>query len=128
MKQPLTFDTLREANMARIPRFRGPSGTFYHQPDGSDWSLAEWGEATLGELGELANVLKKVRRGDFSLEHAMPMIRREFADVLIYLDIYAYQLRIDLGEAVREKFNEVSHRVDAGVFILADNSITVGRR
>lgn len=118
----ISLRTLREANKQRLPLFRDAQGNICHkEPDGSDWSPAEWMQATVGELGELANVLKKVHRGDFTLEQAMPEIRKEFADVLIYLDIFAMQFGIDLSDAVREKFNEVSRRVSADVFIGHDD-------
>ena len=122
----LTYDTLRAANITRLPRFLNKHGERVHScDDGSDWSPAEWLEAVVGELGELSNMLKKVRRGDFTYEEAQHEIAKEFADVAIYLDIYAYQFRIDLGEAIRSKFNEVSDRVKAGVYIDPDNSIRV---
>lgn len=118
----LSFRTLRAANKQRIPQFRDAQGRRCHtEEDGSDWSPAEWLQATVGELGELANLLKKVNRGDFTLEEAMPEIRKEFADVVIYFDIMALQFDIDLGEAVRCKFNEVSERVGAAVFIGTDD-------
>src|SRR6478736_2564011 len=107
----LSFRTLREANMQRLPLFRDANGEICHkEPDGSDWSPAEWLQAVVGELGELANVLKKVRRGDYPLEKALPEIRKEFADVMIYLDLFALQYGFDLGDAVIQKFNEVSRR------------------
>lgn len=118
----LSFRTLRQANLQRIPLFRDSKGRKCHsEPDGSDWSPAEWLQATVGELGELANLLKKINRGDFSLEEALPEVRKEFADVAIYLDIFALQFGIDLGDAIREKFNEVSERVGAEVFIGHDD-------
>lgn len=114
----LTFATLREANMTRIPRFRNKGGGLAHrEPDGSCWSPGDWMNALVGELGELANMLKKVKRGDTPFEEMREDIEKEFADVMIYLDILAYQFRIDLGAATRRKFNEVSTRVNAGVYI-----------
>jgi NTP pyrophosphatase (non-canonical NTP hydrolase) len=114
----LTFTTLREANLARLPQFTDRNGRRCHaQADGSDWTPAEWLQATVGELGELANLLKKVKRGDMLLDEAMPEIRKEFADIVTYLDIWALQFGVDLGEAVAEKFNEVSNRIGCRVFI-----------
>lgn len=120
----LSFNTLREANMKRIPQFRNAKGELAHsEPDGSDWSPAEWLQATVGELGELANMLKKVNRGDYSFEEGREAIAKEFADIAIYLDIFAYQFRIDLGEAVRKKFNEVSNRVSVPVYISTGDAV-----
>lgn len=118
MKYSLTLAALREANLARLPQFRDRKGRICHaQPDGSDWTSAQWLQAVVGELGELANLLKKVDRGDLIVEEAHEAIQKEFADVLIYLDIFALQFRIDLDEAVISKFNEVSERVRANVFL-----------
>lgn len=109
----LTFDQLRDANVRRLPQFKNRRGEPAHsQPDGSDWSLPEWGNALAGEVGELANLLKKVRRGDITLDEALPEISKELADVLTYL---AFRCGIDLGMAAIAKFNEVSARIGCDV-------------
>lgn len=109
---------LREANLIRLPRFKNRLGGAAHsEPDGSDWSLNDWYTALVGEAGELGSVLKQVRRGDLTLEQAREDIAKECADVLTYLDILAYRCGVDLGAATMDKFNEVSLRVDAEVFI-----------
>lgn len=128
----LSFATLREANRQRLPQFKDAQGRPAHKmADGSDWSPAEWGEAVTGELGELANLMKKVRRGDFDMNdpdtaHKVQVdIAREFADIQTYLDIYAMQMGVDLGEATRMKFNEVSRRVGAQVFLAEHDTLLV---
>ncbi len=104
----LSFNTLREANLKRLPLFKDAKGRIAHpHPTGADWSPAEWMQAVLGELGELANVLKKVRRGDYDLEEMRGEIRDELADVVCYLDILALQFGVDLGEAVVSKFKRI---------------------
>ena len=114
----LQFKTLRAANTLRLPRFKNAKGEVAHtERDGSDWSLNDWYTAVAGELGELGNKLKKVRRGDLTLTQARPDIAREMADVVTYLDILAKQCDIDLGYAVAFKFNEVSTRVNVDIFI-----------
>ncbi len=105
----LTFNTLRQANLARLPEFIG-----------SDWSLNDWMVAVTGELGEAANLLKKIRREDFTLEELKPMLEKEFADIVTYLDILAYQCGIDLGKATKDKFNEISNRVGSKIYIGSD--------
>jgi NTP pyrophosphatase (non-canonical NTP hydrolase) len=120
----LTFNTLRAANLKRLPLFRNGKGKLAHKKvkkPGSDWSPAQWLQALVGELGEYANVRKKVERGDMTLAEALPMIRRELADVVIYLDILASQMDINLGEAVMEKWNETSEKVGAPLFIDAED-------
>lgn len=122
MTDGLTFNTLRRGCAARLPEFRNNKGEISHsQADGSDWSLNDWMTAVTGELGEAANVLKKVRRGDLTLEEARPKLTQEFADVVIYLDILAAQASIDLGEAVIKTFNEKSVKVGSRVRLAADD-------
>lgn len=125
----LTFDALRRANMARLPRFRNRLGAPAHsEPDGSDWSYAAWGNATAGEIGEmlvefgrflqLCDTLKKLERGDLGeLEAARVRIGGEAADIVTYLDITCARLGIDLGAATLHKFNAVTERVGAEVWL-----------
>lgn len=116
--QNMDFQTLRAANIRRLPQFKNAKGQPAHaQPDGSDWSLAEWCNAVTGELGEAANLIKKVQRGDYTLEEARQDLADEFADIVTYLDILAMRAGVDLGEATRSKFNRVSTRVGSDVFI-----------
>lgn len=178
MTEPLTFATLRAANLARIPLFKNRAGQIAHsKPDGSDWTPAQWLLAVAGEAGEAANVYKKMFRGD-----GVPLkaLADELADVAIYWDLLGVRMGvpadpgqinqwkfkhyitppqerflglfiqigrladptkteeehlnayfcivevlvgiarahdIDLGEAVRSKFNEVSRRVGAEVYL-----------
>ena len=116
----LTFGDLRLANSLRLPQFRNAKGERAHaRADGSDWSLNDWCLAVLGELGEAANLLKKVRRGDMDLAAARPALADEFADVAIYLDLLAMQAGIDLGAAVVDKFNRKSRQVGATIYFEA---------
>lgn len=112
----LTFDMLRLANVFRLPTFKNRHGRPAHsKPDGSNWSPAQWLEATVGELGEYANMHKKFVRGDITEAEFQEAARKELADVVIYLDLLAFQLKINLGQAVFDKFNEVSERVNSPV-------------
>jgi NTP pyrophosphatase (non-canonical NTP hydrolase) len=114
----VTFNTLRSANEARLPEFRNALGEIAHKVgDGSDWSLNDWAVAATGELGESCNVLKKVRRGDLTLEEATPLLEQEFADVIIYMDLLAKKAGIDLGEAVKKTFNAKSVKVGSRIRI-----------
>lgn len=118
IKEQLSFKQLRDANIQRLAVFKNSKGEPAHsEPDGSDWSDAEWLQAVVGELGEYANVRKKLQRGDYTREEAKPMMAKELADVQIYLDILAFRLGIDLGEATRAKFNEVSDRIGCDIKI-----------
>lgn len=124
LKTALSFDVLREANLARLPLFKNAKGEPAHsQPDGSDWSDSDWLMAVTGELGEFANLRKKVLRGDIDIVDAKPELAKELADVVIYLDILAFRMGIDLGDAVRDKWNEVSRRVGVDMRITKDNEL-----
>lgn len=114
----LTFALLREANTQRLPTFKNARGELAHtEPDGSDWSPSDWSNALAGEVGELANLIKKVRRGDFTLAQARDAVAKEIADVATYLDLLAMQFGIDVGAAVTAKFNEISERVGSPISI-----------
>lgn len=121
----LSFADLRLANTLRLPQFKNAQGEPAHSmDDGSDWSPSDWMTAVVGELGEAANIMKKMKRGDFGepgsalYAAAEAKLSKEFADVVTYMDLMAYQYRIDLGAAVADKFNEVSKRVGADVFLI----------
>jgi NTP pyrophosphatase (non-canonical NTP hydrolase) len=97
----LTFNELREADVGRCNSGVFPGHTL------DSWSPTDWACAVAGEVGEACNLIKKLRRGEIvSLED----IGFELADAVIYIDLLAARLGIDLGEAIREKFNIVSER------------------
>jgi NTP pyrophosphatase (non-canonical NTP hydrolase) len=122
MTNGLTFNTLRGGNTARLPQFKNSKGeTAYREKDGSDWSPAQWLQAVVGELGEYANFRKKYERGDLSKEEFQKEAEKELADVVIYLDLLAIQLGINLGQAIIDKFNAVSRRVGSTVRIDAED-------
>lgn len=103
-REPLDFAKLRRANVLRCV------SAFKHTL--SDWSPAEWGCALAGEVGELCNLLKKLLRGD---PVSKDDIADELADVIAYADLLAAALNIDLGEAVRRKFNKVSAKRESAI-------------
>lgn len=115
----LSFGDLRTANAVRC--FRG----FGHEIDA--WSPGDWATAMAGECGEACNEVKKLRRlgplpevvkanGNAAAVHdATEKIASELADLIIYADLLAARLGIELGPAVRRKFNEVSDRVKCDV-------------
>lgn len=84
--------------------------------------------AVAGEVGEAANEIKKIERGDFTLDERREFLGKEFADVAIYLSIVAWRAGIDLGEAIIEKFNEVSERVDSDVRLSHEGAYKVVTR
>ena len=104
----LSFSALRAANTERIN-----NTPFYART--RQWGAAEWCLSIMGELGEAANLIKKVYRGDFTFEDRRKAIEDELADVIIYVDLLARRLGINLGAVVARKFNEVSERVGSPV-------------
>lgn len=117
----LTFRGLRAANLARLPEFKNAKGEPAHFiPDGSDWGINDWLGAVTGELGEAANLIKKVRRGDISIADAQGNIAEELADVQTYLDLLAYRCGVDLGAATIAKWNMVSERIGCDIYIGPD--------
>lgn len=100
---PLTFEQLRHANVARQRAV---------WPDHETWTTTDWATAVAGEVGEACNLVKKRRRGD---KIATLDIAYELADAVTYLDLWAWAMGIDLGEAVRDKFNLVSEMKQCAV-------------
>ncbi len=94
----LRFSELRSKNVLRCE-------DVFHPLD--SWSPTDWGCALAGEAGEACNLAKKMRRGE-----DVPLLEmsHELADVVIYADLLAARLGIDLGQAVKDKFNIVSAR------------------
>jgi NTP pyrophosphatase (non-canonical NTP hydrolase) len=99
--QKISFDQLCRANVAR-----------YKDYPCDDWTPTDWGCCLAGEVGETCNLLKKLKLGK---DVEVSEIGKEIADVIIYADILAEKLGFDLGQLVREKFNEVSKRVGSKV-------------
>ena len=65
--------------------------------------------SVVGEVGELANITKKVIRGDISYDKAKENISEEIIDIFIYVIKLSYQMGIDIEKAYLEKLkiNEV---------------------
>jgi len=115
-EQPhLTFVSLRLANKLRFAE-----QVFHHT---TEWDAAKWMLALVGEVGELANMLKKRNRGEVipDLE-----IQREIADINIYLDLLADHLGVTLDEAIIEKFNTKSRQVGSDI-TLSHASVEVNK-
>lgn len=102
----LSFNELSIRNAERCTDSFHPIG---------DWSPTDWACALAGEAGEACNLIKKLRRGEaVSVEE----IGKELADVVIYADLLATRLDLDLGRTVASKFNEVSERVGSPIRLI----------
>ena len=109
------------AEFSRINRTRceSPQG-FGHKLN--SWSLSDWMTATLGELGEAANIAKKLNRvrdgipGNTETESELrAALADEIADTFIYLDLLAQSQGIDLAAAVVSKFNRTSEKIGSSI-------------
>lgn len=66
-----------------------------------------------GEVGEACNIIKKIERERLGLvgtRASMEELADELADVIICTDLIAMDLGVDLGEAIRNKFNKTSEK------------------
>lgn len=98
----LNFENLRLANELRNTEWVG---------DKPPLSLSFRGNELAGEVGEACNELKKIERFNLGLpggKEDKSGLTEELADVMICVDLLAMSLGIDLGEAVRNKFNKTS--------------------
>lgn len=84
-----------------------------------DWTLSDWMVATLGELGEAANVAKKLNRvrdgtpGNTETEEELrSKLADELADTFIYLDLLVQSQGLGLEEIVKAKFNKTSEKIN----------------
>ena len=93
---------------------------FNHPVD--SWSLSDWMVALTGEVGEAANILKKMNRlrdgmevhrfhQPVNMEDLKAELINEIADIYIYLDLFAVAMGIDLETAIVNKFNATSRKI-----------------
>lgn len=59
--------------------------------------------ALMGDLGKTSSIVKKIVRGDFTLNEKKPDLSEEIVDMFIYLIKLAYQLDIDPEQVYTEK-------------------------
>ena len=107
-------------------RLRCEHPTGFHHPLAS-WSLSDWMTATVGELGEAANVAKKLNRvrdgvpGNTQTEAELrAALADEIADTFIYLDLLAQSQGFRLADAVRSKFDRTSAKLGCPITCFRD--------
>lgn len=108
----MTFGQFSQANRERC---ESPQG-FNHPLSG--WSTSDWMTAMVGEVGEAANVVKKLNRyrdgvpGNKVSEIALrDQLRKELGDVFVYLDLMAQSLGFNIVDAATEVFNAKSREI-----------------
>lgn len=106
------IDNLSRINRARCVRWHS---------EGEPWGAADWSNALAGEVGELCNVIKKIRRHETGVPQSyntppmaelIPMLSDEIADVFLYLDLVADHFGLSLYECIKPKFDRVSAAQD----------------
>ncbi len=102
----MTFGQFSEANRARC---ESPQG-FKHPLDG--WSTSDWMTAMVGEVGEAANVVKKLNRyrdggpgNKVSEQELRDQLRKELGDVFVYLDLMAQSPGFSIADAAAVVYN-----------------------
>jgi NTP pyrophosphatase (non-canonical NTP hydrolase) len=117
----LSFCDLRTTNVKRCEQAYHPI---------QEWSPTDWACAMGGECGEALNLVKKLRRATGpasqativsietpTVEALLPAIGDELADVVIYADLLAARLGLNLGECVKRKFNATSVKIKSPVVL-----------
>lgn len=96
-------------------RCESPKGFNHPIPS---WSLSDWITATLGELGEAANIIKKLNRirdgipGNKETEEELrAALAEELADAYTYLDLTVQAAGLKTQEIVLDKFQIVSNKL-----------------
>ena len=111
----MKLSVLRVANVKRCEEVFHP---LHH------WSPTDWACAMAGEAGEVCNAVKKLRRLADGTNTAkdpqnesdcLKAIGKELADTIIYCDLLAARLGLDLSFEIESKFNEVSRRMNSAV-------------
>lgn len=106
----MNFETLREANKTRQEEWTG-----------SENATLEFRTIEVaGEFGEVAEAVKKYLRSVYGIKGSTATVEDiadEMSDAIIALDLLANNLNINLGEAIKTKFNKTSMKYDLTTFI-----------
>lgn len=110
MKRDMT--TFSARNLARCEASNG-----FNHPIGS-WLLSDWFLAATCELGEAANVAKKLNRVRDGIkgnketpEQLRDKLRKEIGDVFCYLDLLATSQGFNVFDAAQEVFDAKSKEI-----------------
>jgi NTP pyrophosphatase (non-canonical NTP hydrolase) len=100
---------LEQFSKENLARCEAPNG-FTHKIN--SWSTSDWMTACIGELGEAANIVKKLNRVRDGIPHnsetpeqLQSMLADEVADTVIYLDLHGFErdkrMRLPVAEALQ---------------------------
>lgn len=111
------------AGFSAVNRLRCESPSGFNHPLRS-WSSSDWMTAVVGELGEAANVVKKLNRyrdgvpGNKASEADLRQhLRKECGDVFVYLDLLCQSLGFSVADAAVEVFNAKSAEIGCPLVI-----------
>lgn len=114
------MNAFSEFSLINRTRCESPKG-FNHQL--SDWDASDWFVAMMGELGEAANIVKKLNRvrdgipGNKETEPELrAKLKKELGDLFVYLDLTAQSEGFSIEDAAIDVFNAKS--VELGYPIL----------
>lgn len=114
----MTFKEFSRLNRLRCESEEG----FNHQLNA--WSASDWMTALVGEIGEAANIIKKlnrmrdgVRGNTETFEQLHTRLRQELGDAQIYLDLLAQSQGFNIGDAAIEVFNAKSVELHCSIII-----------
>lgn len=116
IKQQLSFDTLRKANIERDKEWN---------PDKKLTPLFRATELA-GEVGEALNVVKKLEREKLGLvgsRATLEQLRNELADIMICVDLLAMEYGINMAEGTAAKFNDTSFQRGLHIMIGAGDCV-----
>lgn len=118
IKQVLSFDTIRKANIERDKVWN---------PDKKLTPLFRATELA-GEVGEALNVVKKLEREKLGLVGSRSnkdQLAMELADIMICVDLLAIEYGIDMAGAYAAKFNLTSIQRKLNVLIGAGDCVVI---
>lgn len=113
MTDGVTFNVLRDANISRQQEWPGND-----QADVPFRAIEFAGEA--GELSEAIKKFLRAERGIKGSTATLADVASEMGDVLVSLDLLAREMGINLGDAVRSKFNATSEKYGMRTYIGTD--------
>lgn len=109
MKDDLTIHYVQEMNIER--------SKVWHK-DSEPWTAADWSNALAGEVGEICNKVKKLRRIQTKMAHLrnqsdkpediVATIGEEVAGAFLYLGLLCHHLGLDMAQCIVAEFNRVS--------------------
>lgn len=107
---PLTLVEILEKQREFDKRHSGTSEFFEEIDRNNVQALEHLIVCLVGEIGEFSNIVKKVKRGDFSFDLVKANLDEELVDIFIYLMKIANQFNTDLECGFLKKLEKNKER------------------